>query len=133
MTTQIMQDRALLKRFDCSEIPTIPDAERAAVKAALCNVVADADFLTIGICADSYVAGFAALGTYLAAFGLEAATSSEDLEIAGPTYIKYNTESGKYYTSDYPGNARGVLVCCHVYEPEFSSDMYGHLPLELFE
>ncbi|MEM9567980.1 MAG: DUF1824 family protein [Cyanobacteria bacterium P01_E01_bin.34] len=133
MTSPIMQARTLLKRFDCTDKPAIPDAEQSAVQAALRTIVAEADFLTLGVCADTYTAGFSALKTYLQALGLvETEASPEDSAIAGPAYIKCNTESGKHYASDYPGPARGVLICCHVYEPAFSSEMYGHLPLDLF-
>ena len=132
MTSSPIPAQDLLKQFDCTGTPTIPTEERAAVKTALCEVVTGSDFLTLGVCAERDTAGFEALSAYLDAFGLTAEALPEESAIAGPIYIKYNTQSGKHYTSDYPGNARGVLVCCHQYEPDLTSDMYGHLPLDLF-
>ena len=119
--------------FACTDRPDIPDGDRPTVKTALANVVAASDFQTLGVCADSAAEGYAALATYLAAFDLEAADLPKTSAIAGPIYIKFNSKTGQHYASDYPGDARGVLVCCHCEYPELNSDMYGHLPLDLFD
>ena len=130
-TESTSQARVLLEGFASNDRPEIPANDIPAVKAALTEVVVSSDFQTLGICADSSSEGFSALSHYLLAFGLEVPNTPES-EIEGPIYIKYNTQTGKHYTSDYPGNARGVLVCCHRESPELSLDMYGHLPLDLF-
>ncbi len=135
MASSLLQSQTLLNRFACNDRPEISPEDSAAIRDALRDVVAAADFLTLGVCADSGTEGYAALANYLAALEIDTAatdTAAQESAISGPIYIKYNTQTAKHYDSDYPGNARGVLVCCHMSEPQLSSDMYGHLPLELF-
>ena len=132
MTPSLLQARDLLNQFACNERPAISEEDCTAVKSALRELVSASDFLTLGVCADSCTQGYKALTAYVEALGVGAEALTWKSTIEGPTYIKYNTQTGKHYTSDYPGNARGVLVCCHTYDPELTSDMYGHFPLNLF-
>lgn len=134
MASSLLQSQTLLNRFTCNERPEISPEDCAAIRDALQDVVAAADFLTLGVCADSSAEGYAALANYLSGLKTGAISDSAAREsaISGPIYIKYNTQTAKHYGSDYPGNARGVLVCCHMSEPEVMLDMYGHLPLDLF-
>ncbi|MGK7911201.1 MAG: DUF1824 family protein [Synechococcus sp.] len=136
MAPSLLQSQTLLNRFACNHRPEISPDYYADIKDALREVVAASDFLTCGVCADSSAEGYAALSRYLAALHTSEtgilSSAGQQSEINGPIYIKYNTQTSKYYESNYPGTARGVLVCCHVSEPEMMSDMYGHLPLDLF-
>ena len=131
MTASTTCARQLLEQYACNDRPYIPERETPEVIAALTQVVAAADFQTLGVCADNAAEGFSALSCYLLAFGLGVLSLPES-EVRGPIYIKYNTQTGKYYTSHYPGTSRGVLVCCHCESPELISDVFGHFPLDLF-
>lgn len=101
-------------------------------------VVAHSDYQILGICADSLSQGHRALMTYAQALGYTVDDSALPLDQEGAialrsTYIKYNPTSGLLYASDYEGIHRGVLVACQSETTEGINEMYGHLPLNLFD
>ena len=135
MDSSLLKAQELLNQFACNGRPNIPLKDFPSLKAALKDVVVAASFLTLGVCADSASEGHRALNAYLEALGSSperTQPANGSPEISGSIYIKYNTQTGKYYSSDYPGNSRGVLVCCHYEDPDLPIDMFGHLPLDLF-
>jgi hypothetical protein len=129
--------RALLAPFGCEDLLQIdsPD-EKAQVGQALRLLVQESDFQTLGVCADSAATGFAALANYLNAIDYldpEMTTDRGDALADEPTYIKFNTQTGQCYSSPYSGPSRGVLVCCHSLYSDGNTDIYGYLPLNLFD
>jgi hypothetical protein len=122
----------LLKQFDCLN-PRTPEtkSEWEQLRQALLHVAEQSDYQMLGICADSLFQGQRALETYAAALGHQPDPHFNAVE--GAVYIKFNPKSGLCYADSYQGEHRGVLVSCQSADESGLNEMYGHLPLDLFE
>jgi len=86
----------------------------------------------LGICADNFQQGFAALVSYLEAFGYQINLEQENVSQSfEPVYLKFSTQKMSYYSKEYTGEYRGVLVSCQS-EDDLIAGTYGHFPLDLF-
>jgi Domain of unknown function (DUF1824) len=118
----------LLRQSDCLSTEQLDFAQlRQAVRQ-----VADAsEYQILGVCANDLTEGVAALVSYATAIGYQPRVDLP--EIAGPVYIKFNPLSGLCYANSYDGSHRGVLISCQSAEPTEVNEMFGHLPLNLFQ
>lgn len=121
----------ILKDFSCIETKPVTAAEKAFIREALLLITSFSDYQILGICADTSDQGVLALKTYSAALGYEAKVDLTPVE--GAVYIKFNSQTGLCYLDSYSGNYRGVLVSCQSSQYGSINEMYGHLPLDLFE
>jgi hypothetical protein len=121
----------LLKQFDCLHQATIAPDQQQSLRQAVLQVAEHSDYQILGICAESFAAGRTALFSYARVLGYEPELASEPIE--GAVYIKFNPRSGLCYVDSYTGEYRGVLVSCQSDFADGVNDMYGHLPLDLFD
>jgi len=129
-------DRAskILKSYDDSiqVINTKPLAELDELRNSLLLVANLSTSQNLGICASDFQQGFSALTSYLEAFGyqinLEQDKANQSHE---PVYLKFSTQKMSYYSSEYTGEYRGVLVS-YQSEDDLIAGTYGHFPLNLF-
>ena len=129
-------DRAsqILKSYDDSVqlTNTEPLAELDELRNSLLLVAGLSSSQNLGICADNFQQGFLALASYLEAFGyqinLEQDKANQSHE---PVYLKFSTQKMSYYSSEYTGEYRGVLVS-YQSEDDLIAGTYGHFPLNLF-
>ncbi|WP_448561832.1 DUF1824 family protein [Trichothermofontia sp.] len=130
----LAQAHTLLKQYDCAT-PASVSLDRSQVRAALLQLVAASDQQILGICADSVEQGMAALRAYAQALGYTRipTPSVQEQAIAGPVYIKFNPNADVFYITPYPNDYRGVLVSCQSADVNEINDLYGHLPLDLFD
>ncbi len=129
----VSEAQAILKVFTCidsgsAEAPPAP----AVVRQALSLVASCSDYQIFGICADSVSQGLAALESYTQALGYPP-ESFQVNPIEGSAYIKFNPKTGLCYAESYLGQHRGVLVSCQSASNDGINDLYGHLPLNLFD
>ncbi|WP_017327205.1 DUF1824 family protein [Synechococcus sp. PCC 7336] len=135
-TISLERARTLLVPFNGKDRLQLDNAsDRQEIAIALKALVAESDYQTLGVCAETAAAGYAALVQYLAAFGY---TDGQDFpQDCGsdkePIYIKFNTRNSQTYAEAYSGPSRGVLVCCHAVSEGSNTDIYGYLPLNLFD
>ncbi|NER21618.1 MAG: DUF1824 family protein [Symploca sp. SIO1C2] len=130
--TTIQEAQELLKPFNCIENKSIDsEAEKALIRQAILLLTQHSDYQILGICADTVAQGLSALKTYSEALGYQ--PNLDLTPIDGSVYIKYNPNSGLCYLDSYTGTHRGVLVSCQSAYENGINDMYGHLPLDLFE
>lgn len=121
-----------LRQIDClTSLEAVPIEERVPIRAAVRQVAAASDYQMLGICADSWASGKQALASYAAVLGYTPHLDS--LPIEGPVYIKFNPKTGLCYASAYSGPYRGVLISCQSEEETDVNEMFGHLPLDLFQ
>jgi len=111
------------------------DPENQLVKERLRQALAIAarhsDYQILGICSDTLAEGCQALRSYAEALGY---SPNLDLQaIEGSAYIKFNPQLDSCYAEFYGGHHRGVLVSCQSAAALGLNEMYGHLPLDLFE
>jgi len=109
------------------------EAEADAIRSALATLVTQADFITIGICADDAGQAIAALNGYLS--GLDQGFEFSEVEVEEPeqaVYVKFNTRTKTLYGDRYSGSERGVLVATQADYDSVICGVYGHFPLDLF-
>ncbi|MGB3491796.1 MAG: DUF1824 family protein [Elainellaceae cyanobacterium] len=127
----------ILKQFDCVKPGAQPPASTASfstLQQALQVVAQHSDFQILGICANSVEEGVAALHSYASALGYSVGQLPESFQSTqGPAYIKFNAKAQILYADSYTGDHRGVLVSCQSAYSDGLNEMYGHLPLTLFD
>ncbi|NEP58166.1 MAG: DUF1824 family protein [Symploca sp. SIO2G7] len=128
----IQEAQELLKPFSCIENKSIDsEAEKALIRQAVLLLTEHSDYQILGICADTAAQGLLALKTYSEALGYQ--PNLDLTPIDGSVYIKFNPNSGLCYLNAYTGEDRGVLVSYQSAYEDGINDMYGHLPLDLFD
>ncbi|MFQ3615440.1 MAG: DUF1824 family protein [Cyanobacteriota bacterium] len=126
------QAQRLLKQFDCqTAAPTLSAEEKARLREALKLVAQHSDYQMLGVCASSQAEGWRALEHYAIALGYAPQPPAASME--GPVYLKFNPKSSLCYADTYPGEHRGVLVSCQSADSDDINDLYGHLPLDLWD
>mgnify|MGYP003863287497 CR=1 FL=1 len=133
-TLTVIEARELLGSFSCIDLKLVESAdEKAMLQQALVLFKDESDHQNLGICADNSGQGFSALTTYLTGLGFEIPLERDRLpELNEPVYIKFNSQSQKFYQDVYTGEFRGVLISFLSYVNDRISGTYGYLPLDLF-
>jgi hypothetical protein len=121
----------ILKRFDTLKLGSEESVDRDSIRRALLVAASQSDYQMLGVCADTLEQGLRALEGYAKALSYSPNLNLEPVE--GAVYIKFNPNSAKCYASPYDGEHRGVLVSCQSADNTDLNEMYGHLPLDLFE
>lgn len=103
---------------------------KTLIQQALLLLAQFSDYQILGICADTLAQGYLALKTYTAALGYEAALDVDS--VAGPVYLKFNSQTGLCRLDSRSGKYHGVLVSYQSSHLGGVNEMYGHLPLDLF-
>ncbi|MCC0179190.1 DUF1824 family protein [Waterburya agarophytonicola K14] len=129
-------DRAskILKSYDDSiQLSNIePLAELDELRNSLRLIASLSSSQNLGICADNFRQGFSALTSYLKAFGYQGNLEQDkENQSNEPVYLKFSTQKMSYYSSEYTGEYRGVLVS-YQSEDDLIAGTYGHFPLDLF-
>lgn len=122
--------RRILKQFGIEPGAEEP-VDQESLQQALLLAASQSDYQMLGVCADSLEQGIQALEGYAKALSYSPNLDLEPIE--GSVYIKFNPNSAKCYASSYDGEHRGVLVSCQSADDTDINEMYGHLPLDLFE
>lgn len=108
------------------------EEERASLRQAILWIVGESETENLGICADNQAMAEKTLGAYLQALGYgEVMAMEPENTVAGPVYLKCNTQSLRFYVDGYEGDYRGVLIACQT-EDESLAGTYGYFPLDLF-
>jgi hypothetical protein len=123
--TKLLRLYTCIDRLAPAQIPN-PQTTRDA----LMLVREHSDYQILGICADSLTVGQTVLHQYLEA--LQYQFKPEVPPIDGPIYIKYNPKRRSCHSAKYVGEHRGVLISCQSDFDEDINELFGHLPLDLF-
>lgn len=129
----LQADRQLLDSYSCIElkVPQTP-AEVTALRSAIIRIAAAAESENLGICADTVVQAYQALGQYLTALDYPLPAAEEfTVPTDQPMYVKFNTSTLKHYAKPYEGDYRGVLIACQS-EDDVVNGTFGYFPLDLF-
>ncbi|HEY9640702.1 MAG TPA: DUF1824 family protein, partial [Coleofasciculaceae cyanobacterium] len=107
------------------------EIEYNRLRQALLLVVDQSDYQILGICSATFAQGCQALRAYAQALGYPLSSNLQAID--GAIYIKFNPRLESCYVDAYNGAYRGVLVACQSDNAAGINEMYGHLPLDLFE
>ena len=128
-------DKALevVKSYDCAQpTNTSSSIEPEELRNSLLLVTSLSSSQNLGICASDFQQGFSALTSYLSAFGYQGNLEQDKANQSNePVYLKFSTQKMSYYSSEYTGEYRGVLVSIQS-EDDLIAGTYGHFPLDLF-
>lgn len=127
----VAEAQKVLKDFNYIENKSVAASEKALIREALLLITSFSDYQIFGICADTSTQGLLALKTYSESLGYK--TSFDLTPVEGSVYIKFNPQTGLCYLDSYSGKHRGVLVSCQSSQDNSINEMYGHLPIDLFE
>jgi hypothetical protein len=128
--TIVDAERVLWELSDL-DIDTATLERRSQICEALDYLTRQADYHIFGICAETTEEAFQALQNYAAHFRYEL-PETDLLVIADGVYLKYNPRSRRYYSDNYKGTYRGVLLSFHTDFTDGYSGTHGHFPLDLF-
>ena len=133
--TDLTLDKALkiLKSYDCVQVTnTEPLIELEELRNSLLLITNLSSSQNLGICADNFQQGFAVLTSYLEALGYQSNLKQDNVsQSSEPVYLKFSTQKMSYYSSEYTGEYRGVLVSIQS-DDDLIAGTYGHFPLDLF-
>lgn len=128
----LQEAQELLNQFNCIENKSInSESEKDRIRQALLLLTKHSDYQILGICADTAAQGLAALKTYSKALDYQPNLNLAPID--GSVYLKFNPKSGLCYLDSYTGTHRGVLVSFQSAYADGINEMYGHLPLDLFD
>lgn len=125
--------QTLLRQFTCLDLLSQePQPDPAAVREALLLVRDHSDYQIFGICAETAAQAIATLHSYLQALDYQE-KPIPPMSVDGPVYLKFNPKTQLCYLNSYSGHHRGILISCQsAYEGDVN-EMFGHLPLDLWE
>lgn len=123
-------ERVLWELSDLDPETATPE-RRSQICEALDFLTKQADYHIFGICADSTQEALQTLQNYAAHFRYDL-PEADLLAIAEGVYLKYNPRSRRYYSDNYKGTYRGVLLSFHTDFTDGYSGTHGHFPLDLF-
>jgi hypothetical protein len=123
--------KQILSQYNCIGKADIT-ASKTDVQTAIITLVNAAEYYILGICADNIEQGVDALTAYNRAFHRDYTIPSLSPITAQGIYLKYNTLRDSLYLDAYDGTHRGVLVSCQSSAEDGINDLFGHLPLDLF-
>ena len=123
----------IVKLYDCAKpTNTSSSIELEELRNSLLLVTSLSSSQNLGICASDFQQGFAALASYLEAFGYQINLEQENVSQSSESvYIKFSTQKMSYYSNKYTGEYRGVLISIQS-EDDLIAGTYGHFPLDLF-
>ncbi|MEL6441193.1 MAG: DUF1824 family protein [Cyanobacteria bacterium J06621_8] len=123
----------ILRSYDCVRpSSTEGTIEPEQLRNSLLMIVRLSDSQNLGICADNFNQGFTALSSYIEAFGYQLKLEQDNsVPESEPVYLKFSSQKMSYYSSQYEGTYRGVLISCQD-EADVVAGTYGHFPLDLF-
>lgn len=123
----------LLRQFTCLDLLSQESRPHSAlVRDALLLVREHSDYQIFGICADTTAQAIASLHAYLQALDYQE-QPVPPTSVDGPVYLKFNPKTQLCYLNSYTGHHRGVLVSCQSAYDGDVNELFGHLPLNLWE
>jgi len=134
-STNLTLDQAIsiLRSYDCTKITNPePPLKLEQIRYSLKLIKSLSTSQNLGICADNFQQGFAALSSYLQALDYRLNLTQEKVvNSSEPVYLKYSTQKMSYYSDRYTGEYRGVLVSFQSEDDQITGT-YGHFSLDLF-
>ena len=121
--------------FDLNNLRSAPQLSKSQIKKLFEELEAhilDADWLTIGIMADSDLDAISALKSISKKYPSVKFNDLESLHAFGSVFLKGNQKTGHAFIRSENGLGQGILLTCQ-YDNHFKeSCTFGPLPLEFF-
>ena len=121
--------------FDLNSLRSAPQLSRRQIKKMLKELeenIQNADWLTIGIMANSDFEAIAALKSISNKFPSVKFTGLESLHATGNVFLKGNQKTGNVFIRSENGLGEGILLTCQYDEDSKESSTFGPFPLDFF-
>jgi len=123
------------KLVDFNSLRTAPQLSKNQVKKLLKELEANilnADWITIGIMASSYIEAIDALKSFSKKYSTIKFGNLEHLYANGSVFLKGNQKTGNVFIRSENGLGEGILLTCQYDKNVEESNTYGPLPLDFF-
>ena len=121
--------------FDLNSLKSAPQLSKRQTKKMLEELeenIINADWLTIGIMANSDFEAIAALKSISKKFSSIKFKGLESLHATGNVFLKGNQKSGNVFIRSENGLGEGILITCQYEHDPSESSTFGPLPLDFF-
>ena len=126
---------AINKLVDLNNLRTAPQLSNSQVKKLLEELEANifnADWITIGIMANSDVSAIEALESVSKKYSSFKFRNLDSLHADGSVFLKGNQKTGNVFVRSENGLGVGILITCQYEEDIQESNTFGPLPLDFF-
>jgi len=123
------------KLVDLNILRTAPKLSKSQGKKLLVELEAyifNADWITIGIMAPSYIKAIEALQSISKKYSSIKFGNLETLHADGGVFLKANQKTGNVFVRSENGLGEGILITCQYDENTKESYTFGPLPLDFF-
>ena len=122
--------------FDLNSLKSAPQLSKRQTKKMLEELeenIINADWLTIGIMANSDFEAIAALKSISKKFSSVKFRDLESLHAIGSVFLKGNQKTGNVFIRSENGIGEGILLTCQYDHESKESNTFGPLPLDFFK
>ena len=123
------------KLVDFNSLRTAPQLSKNQVKKLLKELEANilnADWITIGIMASSYIEAIDALKSFSKKYSTIKFGNLGSLHADGGVFLKANQKTSNVFVRSENGLGEGILLTCQYDKNVEESNTYGPLPLNFF-
>ena len=124
------------KLVDLNRLRTAPHLSNGQVKNLLEELevnILNADWITIGIMANSDIKAIEALKLISKKYSSIKFENLDSLHADGSVFLKGNQKTGNVFVGSENGLGEGILITCQYDEDNQKSNTFGPLPLDFFE
>jgi len=121
--------------FDLNNLRSAPQLSKSQIKKMLKELeenIIKADWLTIGIMANSDFEAISALKSISNKFSSVKFKGLESLNATGNVFLKGNQKTGNVFIRSEIGLGEGILLTCQYEDDSKESSTFGPLPLDFF-
>ena len=124
------------KLVDLNSLRTAPHLSNSQLKKLLEELevnILNADWITIGIMANSDIKAIEALKLISKKYSSIKFENLDSLHADGSVFLKGNQKTGNVFVGSENGLGEGILITCQYDEDNQESNTFGPLPLDFFE
>ena len=112
--------------------PQLSDSQEKKLLEELEANILNADWITIGIMANSDFDAITALKSISKKYSTIKFLNLDSLHAGGSVFLKANQKTGNVFIRSENGLGEGILLTCQYYENYEGSSTFGPLPLDFF-
>ena len=124
------------KLVDLNSLRTAPHLSNSQLKKLVEELevnILNADWITIGIMANSDIKAIEALKLISKKYSSIKFGNLDSLHADGSVFLKGNQKTGNVFIGSENGLGEGILITCQYDEDNQESNTFGPLPLDFFE
>ncbi len=132
----IIENTDIITLKDLNRLRTAPilnDKQSEYLFNEVYNIIAKADWLTIGVMAPSLEEGLNTMRQFEEKFQIKEMKCVSELTSGGPVYLKANQKTGEINARIEYGLGKGILISCQNNDIAITANTVGPFPLDFFK